>query len=162
MNNIFWIKLDSRARGTLNRFEFLKFKSFTWLKIFRSEAPTVYVLKNFAKFTGKHLCQSLFFKKETPTEVLSYKICKIFKNTYFKEHLWRTTSGLFRHNVDCYALDGWTKEFLCLSVSHSLITKIMLYILTYTGKLRFQYITIPANVVLVFLLLTLNIFYIVF
>ena len=143
MNNIFWMKLDSRARGTLNRYEFLKFKSFTWLKIFRSEAPTVYVLKNFAKFTGKHLCQ----------------ICKIFKNTYFKEHLWRTTSGLFRHNVDCWALDGWTKEFLCLSVSHSLI---MLYILTYTGKQRFQYITIPADVVLVFLLLTLNIFYIAF
>ena len=27
------------------------------------------VLRNFAKFTGKHLCQSLFFKKETLTGV---------------------------------------------------------------------------------------------
>ena len=25
------------------------------------------LLKYFAKFTGKNLCQSLFFKKETPT-----------------------------------------------------------------------------------------------
>ena len=51
------------------------------------------VLKNFTKFTGKHRCQSLFLlscnfiKKETLTQVFSCKFCKIFKNTFFTEHL---------------------------------------------------------------------------
>ena len=54
-------------------------------------------LENFTKFTGKYLCQSLFFdkvagmrpatcnfiKKETPAHVFSYKFCEIFKNTFF-------------------------------------------------------------------------------
>ena len=56
------------------------------------------VLKNFAKFIGKHLCRSLFFnkvadlkpatllKKETPTQVFSCEFCEIFKNTFPTEH----------------------------------------------------------------------------
>ena len=28
-----------------------------------------------------------FFKKETPTQVLSCEVCEAFKNTYFEEHL---------------------------------------------------------------------------
>ena len=51
-------------------------------------------LKNFAKLTGKHLCQSLFFskvaglglqlcKKDTLAQVLSCKFCKVFQNTFF-------------------------------------------------------------------------------
>ena len=51
------------------------------------------VLKNFAKFSGKHLCQSLLFnkvaglrlqiKKETLAQVLSCKFWYIFKDTFF-------------------------------------------------------------------------------
>ena len=42
------------------------------------------VLRNFAKFTGKDLCQSLFFnKKETLAQVFSCEFCDIFKNTFF-------------------------------------------------------------------------------
>ena len=49
------------------------------------------VLKNLTKFTGRHLCQSLFFnkvacnfiKKETLTQVFSCEFCKIFKSTSF-------------------------------------------------------------------------------
>ena len=48
------------------------------------------VLRNFAKFTGKHLCQSLFFnkvagffKKETLIQVFSCEFCEIFKNNFF-------------------------------------------------------------------------------
>ena len=37
------------------------------------------VLRNFSKFTGKHLCQCLFFKK-------------VAGATYFTEHLWTTVS----------------------------------------------------------------------
>ena len=33
-----------------------------------------------------------FYKKETPTQVLSLKICKIFKDIYFKEYLGTTAS----------------------------------------------------------------------
>ena len=65
-----------------------------WLKIvillmslFRNSRPEVFckkgVLRNSAKVTGKHLCQSLFFKKETLTQVFSCEFCKISKNTFF-------------------------------------------------------------------------------
>ena len=49
-----------------------------------SEAANEGTLRNFAKFTGKHLCQSLFFnKKETLAQVLSCEFCQIFNNTCF-------------------------------------------------------------------------------
>ena len=38
------------------------------------------VLGNFAKFTGKHQCQSLFFNKAV---VKACKFCENFKNTLF-------------------------------------------------------------------------------
>ena len=52
------------------------------------------VLKNFTKFTGKHLCQSLFFNKvaglrpatllkKTLAQVFSCDFCEISKNTFF-------------------------------------------------------------------------------
>ena len=50
-------------------------------------------LKNFAKFTGKYLRRSLFFKestlfkKEILTHVFSCEFCKICKNIFFIEHL---------------------------------------------------------------------------
>ena len=43
------------------------------------------VLKNFAKFTGKSLCWSLFSNKVQAlgsTQVLPCKFCEIFKNTF--------------------------------------------------------------------------------
>ena len=50
------------------------------------------VLENFAKFTRKHLCRSLFLiklqtacnfiKKETLAKVFSYEFCEISKNTF--------------------------------------------------------------------------------
>ena len=58
------------------------------------------VLKNFAKFTGKHLCQILFFnkvaglrfKKENLAQVFSYEFCEISKSTFFIEHFQTTSS----------------------------------------------------------------------
>ena len=57
------------------------------------------VFKNFAIFTGKHMCQSLFFscnfiKKETLAHGFSCEFCMIFKSTFFTEHLWMTASIL--------------------------------------------------------------------
>ena len=57
------------------------------------------VLRNVAKFTGKHLFQSLFFnkvvgqacnfiKKETLAQVFSGEFCEIFENTFCTEHIW--------------------------------------------------------------------------
>ena len=40
-------------------------------------------VKNFAKFTGKHQCQSVFSNKVTAAHVLSCEFCEIFKNTFF-------------------------------------------------------------------------------
>ena len=51
------------------------------------------VLRNFAKVTGKHLCQSLFFnkivglacnfiKKETLAQVFPCEFCEVSKNTF--------------------------------------------------------------------------------
>ena len=52
------------------------------------------VLKISANFTGKHLCWCLFLIKlkacrptTLSTQAFSCEICKIFKNTYFEEHL---------------------------------------------------------------------------
>ena len=35
----------------------------------------------------------LLEEKETPTQALSYEFCKIFKNTFFSEHLWAIPCG---------------------------------------------------------------------
>ena len=61
------------------------------------------VLRNFAKFTGKHLCQSLFFnevpggacnfiKKEALAQVFSCEFCEISKNAFLTERVWATAS----------------------------------------------------------------------
>ena len=41
------------------------------------------VLRSFAKFTAKHLCQTLYFiKKETLAQVFTCEYCDISKNTF--------------------------------------------------------------------------------
>ena len=77
--------------------------SLTGCDTVRSSRPEMFckkgVLKNFAIFTGKQLCQRLFFnkvagatcnfiKKETLAQVFSCEFCEIFKNTFFIEHPW--------------------------------------------------------------------------
>ena len=67
--------------------------------------------RNFAKFTGKHLCQSLFFnmvaglglqliKTETLAQVFPCEFCEISKNTFFTEHIWATASDQTQHIGD--------------------------------------------------------------
>ena len=52
----------------------------------RSSRPEVFckkgVLKNFTKFTGKHLCQGLFFDRDSGAGVF-LTFCEIFKNNFF-------------------------------------------------------------------------------
>ena len=46
------------------------------------------VMRNFAKFTRKHLCR----KNETLAQVFSGEFCEIYKNTVFAEHHRATAS----------------------------------------------------------------------
>ena len=50
------------------------------------------VLRNLAQLKWKHLCQSLFLKKESLVQVFSSEFCEISKNIFFTEHLWATGS----------------------------------------------------------------------
>ena len=59
-------------------------------KVMQSSRPELFckkgVLRNFAKFTGKHRCQSLFFDKvvgEILAQVFSSEFCKIAESTFF-------------------------------------------------------------------------------
>ena len=68
------------------------------------------VLRNFANFTKKHLCQSLFLNKVadlSPATLLKTRLwhrcfcsefCEISKNTFSTEHLLETASDYFYSN----------------------------------------------------------------
>ena len=94
----------------------------------RSSHPEMFcqkkdVVRNFAKFTEKHFCRSLFFnrvagwkpetfrsshcrcsvkqgvlKKVTPTKVFPCELCELFQNTYFVEDL-QTAGGCLFNEV---------------------------------------------------------------
>ena len=55
------------------------------------------VLKNFAKFSGKHLRPEAcnFIKKKTLVQVFSCELCEIFKNTFLYRISPLAASGLF-------------------------------------------------------------------
>ena len=71
------------------------------------------VLGNFTQFTGKNLCQSLFFnkfaglrpatlsKKQTWAQVFSCEFCEISKKTFFIEHLWAIASEKKTNGATC-------------------------------------------------------------
>ena len=79
------------------------------------------VLKNFAVFTGKHLCWSLFLVKSqdwrlafcifTPTQVFSRECCKIFKSSFFTEHL-------LRNFMWWWILNIWRLYFAIAKLGH--------------------------------------------
>ena len=64
--------------------------------MFQKQPPEVFykkdVLENFAKFTEKHLCRSLFFQRKNLTQVFSIQFYEIFKNIIFTENLSATFS----------------------------------------------------------------------
>ena len=92
--------------------------------IVRSSRPEVFCkksnLRNFTKFTGKHLCQRLFFnkvaglacnfiKKESLAQVFSYEFCEISKNAFLQR------TPLVAASVLC--IDQWgVKNFFELSL----------------------------------------------
>ena len=89
----------------------------------RSSRPQVFCqkgfVKNFLKYTGKHLCRSLFFNENTCVWDIQlyyktdsgtgffYEFWEIFKNTFFIEHLQRLL--LQWYNLIIYILDKFIK-----------------------------------------------------
>ena len=72
------------------------------------------VPRNFAKFTGKYLCQIIFFykvdKKETLAEVFSGEFCEISKNTFFTEHFLTIVS-----EINCINLKETRNLYFCVT-----------------------------------------------
>ena len=91
----FW-KKDRKTPRNLWKDEIVIGPWVYWMSVFirrvHSETATGVVsvkkgaVKNFAKFTGKHLCQTL-------AQVFSSEFCEISNNIYFTEHL-RTTASI--------------------------------------------------------------------
>ena len=80
------------------------------------------VLKNLAKFTGKHLCQSLFFNKIVVLRAVTLLKNRLWNRYFpvdfakFLEHLFfRTRPG------DCCLSSGLTLYIHCTSFLYSLI-----------------------------------------
>ena len=70
-------------------------------------------LRNFTKFTRKHLCQSLFFKKETLAQVLPCKFCKIFRKPFLKKTSGRLLLNLLKKTVLLLALNFFSHIASC-------------------------------------------------
>ena len=105
----------------------------------RKQPPGVFcrkgVLRNFTKFTGKHLCQSLFFDKVAslrPATLLKKRLwyrcfpvnfVKFQRTPFFIEHLWWL---LLSHHQIVYSFKsfrfslGFEKNFLCYFTSQIL------------------------------------------
>ena len=93
-----------------------------YLDTFKSSRPEVFcrksVLKNFAKLTGKHLGQSLFFNEVAGLgrQVFSYEFCEISKNIFS----YRTppvsasapSSSLKTCRVEIFSKNVYTRHFL--------------------------------------------------
>ena len=67
------------------------------------------ILRNFTKFTGKHLAYN-FMKKEILAQVFSCEFFEISKNTFFKEHL----DDCFWRDRLQFLLLTWKEYELCI------------------------------------------------
>ena len=71
-----------------------------WLCQLQKQPMQKDVLRNFTKFTGTHLCQSLFFNKVVDLRLATLLkkrlwhrcFCEISEKIFFTEHVWTTAS----------------------------------------------------------------------
>ena len=91
------------------------------------------VFKNFTKFTGKHLCRSLLFKKSLRpaillkmimAQVFSCEFCEILKNIFFIENI--RVTGSAHSSGDCLMRFGDCIQSLLKSNCGKLLYKISL------------------------------------
>ena len=85
------------------------------------------VLKNFANFTGKHLCRvkcepksliypyslHLHYKKDSCTQLFFSGFCRIFKNTFLLEHSWASASDFI---FDIFKSNKYMKVSFLLTI----------------------------------------------
>ena len=64
-------------------------------------------LRNFTKFTGKHLCQRLFFSTESLVQLFSCKFYESSNNNFFTENLLTTASAYSRFSCVNSAFPGF-------------------------------------------------------
>ena len=107
------------------------------------------VLRNFAKFTRKHLCQRLcfnklqvkvcnFIKKETVAQVFSREFCEISKNTFFhrtppvsaSELLKKCCFKLFQILQIEYIIYKKTKTCIANALNISLVSSAVIFLTT--------------------------------
>ena len=85
-------KFDATRTDDKDKFKITFDKVPLKLTITRSSRPEVFckkgVLRNFTKFTGKHLCQSLFFNKVAGLRRFPVNFVKFLRTPFFIEHLW--------------------------------------------------------------------------
>ena len=91
------------------------------------------VLSNFAKFTGKHLWQSLFFNKVAGFSLWTERLWQWYfhvnfvnflRTPFFIEHLWVTASVLMREKIEPFTtkylyhqvLSAWRKSYSGLNL----------------------------------------------
>ena len=122
-------------------------------KNYRSSRPKVFCkkgfLRNFARFTGKHLCQSLsfnkvadrpgnFIKRKTLAQMFSRKSREISKSTFFTEHLRRLLLKLVLYLALVLSLLKYRSTYVHLPFFKiSAITKCMLEVPTFFWKKGF-------------------------
>ena len=98
----------------------------TFRLIFRSSRPEVFCkkgfLRNFTKFTGKHLCQSLFFNKVPglrPATLLkkglwhrcfTVNFVKFLRTPFYIEHFWWLLLNILTQ-FDCPIFDFGNRKF---------------------------------------------------
>ena len=93
------------------------------LKIFSKALARRCSVKNvflkLLKNSPEKTCSRFFNKNETLAQVFSNEFCTIFKNNFFKEHLWTTTS-IFHNTVSAFS----TAEFKQVNSGYVLTTEI--------------------------------------
>ena len=84
--SLFLIKFHAFRLFLISTYLFILIHTYLFILVFRSSRQEVFckkgVLRNFAKFTGKHLCQSLFFNR-----CFSVNFAKFLRTTFLTEHL---------------------------------------------------------------------------
>ena len=90
--------------------------------IIRSSLPEVFckkgVLRNFAKFKGKHLCQSLFLNKVAGLRHRCFpaNFVKFPRTPFFTEYLWWLLLANYRTLIRIVWLKFWNYFYLVLRV----------------------------------------------
>ena len=118
---------------------------FTYRSSHRRCSLTKRVLRNLAKFTGKHLCQSLFFNKVAglrPATLLKKRLwhrcfpvnfTKFLRTTFFIEHVWWLL--LYISVNDMYIVHQLTSLALATKL-FDFVSMLQIYVINFGNKVK--------------------------